>query len=171
MRSHRDGAINIPFDELSDRAGKELAGATRLIIDCPQSIAHSCRYAATIAMKVEVPEVFILGVAQESGRETIKGTLARAVELLERRDYLRFMRELVPPESIQVLTRTMSLEAYVTSKSDGDTFARTLSLIKAAQLQDPKVFGETAIFTFAPPVSGTERFLMRRLGADWYLGI
>jgi rhodanese-related sulfurtransferase len=45
-RSHREGALNIPMNELSLRAPIELRGAAQVVLDCSQGQESRCRVAA-----------------------------------------------------------------------------------------------------------------------------
>jgi rhodanese-related sulfurtransferase len=59
-RGHRDGAVNIPRDELSIRSYIELDHARPLVIDCAQSETNACRNAASQLSRQKFPKVVIL---------------------------------------------------------------------------------------------------------------
>jgi rhodanese-related sulfurtransferase len=59
-RGHLDGAINIPYDELSVRAGIELRGRGRIVIDCTQEQTRSCVFADHALKEAGFKDVAIL---------------------------------------------------------------------------------------------------------------
>ena len=57
---HRDGAINIPTDELSTRALTDLPRSEKVIVDCPgPTMAITCRITARRLAGLGVPEVVL----------------------------------------------------------------------------------------------------------------
>lgn len=170
-RVARARAINIPLEELLARGKDELRSAVTVLVDCDQATALPCERAAVILQPLVGVDVLIWGMPSDGSRTTIAGTLARAIGLLERREYVTFFRELVSSDSISLLTRRMSLETYVHERAGAGAFDETLALLRSATKQEPKIFGDLAVFTFSPPVGTTERFSMTRIGPHWYLGI
>jgi len=57
---HRDGAVNIPSDELAARARVELKGAELLVIDCSQVDAMLCTSAARKLQGFGLAQVFLV---------------------------------------------------------------------------------------------------------------
>jgi rhodanese-related sulfurtransferase len=59
-RGHLDGAINIPYDELLVRAGIELRGRHRIVIDCTQEQNFHCLVADHVLKDAGIKDVRIL---------------------------------------------------------------------------------------------------------------
>jgi Rhodanese-like domain len=59
-RGHLDGAINIPHDELPVRAGIELRGRGRIVIDCTQEETFHCLFADHVLKDAGFKDVAIL---------------------------------------------------------------------------------------------------------------
>lgn len=170
-KSHSPESINIPFEELQDRAGKELRDNTTVVIDCPTDVADQCPEAARLVRTAGVPNIYILGVSGSERRSTVEGTLRRGIELLENKDYITFLKELVPAKSISILTRSMPLELYVEQRARQGAFESTLTLLRACLSTPPRMYGDTAIFVLSPPIAGSDKFAMYKIDSMWYLGI
>jgi TonB family protein len=67
LQGHRDGAVNVPFSELSTRAGAELALSRPIVIDCfpEQQYSGVCEVAAHILASRGFAEVSVLNRSRE----------------------------------------------------------------------------------------------------------
>jgi hypothetical protein len=57
---HREGAVNIPRDELQIRGGIELRGHRVVVVDCTNDDMRWCRISGEMLTRAELPEVLLL---------------------------------------------------------------------------------------------------------------
>ena len=59
-RGHREGAVNIPRDELQIRGGIELRGHRVVVVDCTNDDMRWCRISGEMLARAGLPEVLLL---------------------------------------------------------------------------------------------------------------
>lgn len=109
--------------------------------------------------------------SQGDTRETLSGSLDRGIFLLEKKDYVSYLKELLPPEDLKRLTVKMSVERVAAQQAERGDFGKILMWLKAARTLKPQIVrdGTLAIFRFTAPIEGRETLALTKIGSYWYI--